>query len=246
MKRIIGYILSPLHHFLFFSFLVIFQPIQWICLKLGGYNGHKKSVDALNFFLLSSYYALGCPVSFKNSRHLPTNRPIIFVTNHQSMYDIPPLIWFLRKYHAKFISKIELTKNIPSISFNLRHGGGANIDRKDTKQSVGEILMLGERMKKNNWSAVIFPEGTRSKDGKLKDFQVGGIATLLKRAPTALIVPIAIQNSWKIVKHGLFWLEAFHPITFTVLSPIEPEGKPFEDSVKEAEMAVKSVVERTS
>lgn len=244
MKRIVGYILSPLHHFLFFFFLGVFHPIQWLCLKLGGYNRHKKSVDALNFFLLSSYYALGCPIKFNKSHHLPTDRPIIFATNHQSMYDIPPLIWFLRKYHAKFISKIELTKNIPSISFNLRHGGGANIDRKDTKQSVMEILMLGERMKKNNWSAVIFPEGTRSRDGKLKDFQVGGIATLLKRAPNALIVPIAIENSWKIVRHGLIWLEAFHPLTFTVLTPIEPTGKPFEDIVKEAEMAVKAIVEK--
>lgn len=244
MKRIVGYILSPIHHFIFFFFLGVFHPIQWLCLKFGGYKGHKKSVDALNFFLLSSYYALGCPIKFKNPQNLPTDRPIIFATNHQSMYDIPPLIWFLRKYHAKFISKIELTKNIPSISFNLRHGGGANIDRKDTKQSVGEILMLGERMKKNNWAAVIFPEGTRSKDGKLKEFQVGGIATLLKRAPNALIVPIAIENTWKIVRNGLIWLEAFHPLTFTVLSPIDPSGRPFEDSVKEAEIAVKAVVEQ--
>lgn len=246
MKRIIGHILSPLHHILFFFFLGIFHPIQWICLKLGGYEGHKKSVDALNFFLLSAYYAIGCPIKFKNTQNLPTDRPIVFIANHQSMYDIPPMIWFLRKYHAKFISKIELTKNIPSISFNLRHGGGANIDRKDTKQSVAEILMLGERMTKNNWSAVIFPEGTRSRDGKVKDFQVGGIATILKKAPNALLVPIAIENSWKMVRNGLIWLEAFHPLTFTVLTPIEPTGIPFEDSVKDAEMAIKVILERRS
>jgi 1-acyl-sn-glycerol-3-phosphate acyltransferase len=177
------------------------------------------------------------------TEQLPKNRPIIFVANHQSMYDIPPLIWFLRDYHAKFISKIELTKNIPSISFNLRHGGGANIDRKDSKQAVGEILKLGERMKENNWSAVIFAEGTRSKDGKMKDFQVGGIATILKKAPQALIVPVAIENSWKLVRNGLIWLDAFHPIKFTVLKPIDPAGKPYEDSVKEAEMAVRAIVE---
>lgn len=244
MKRIIGHILSPLHHFLFFLFLGVFHPLQWIFLKLGGYNGHKKSVDALNFFLMSSYYALGCPIKFNNPYQLPTNRPIIFVTNHQSMYDIPPLIWFLRKHHAKFISKIELTKNIPSISFNLKYGGGANIDRKDTKQAVGEILKLGERMEKNNWSTVIFAEGTRSKDGKMKDFQVGGIATILKKAPHALIVPIAIENSWKIVEYGLVWLNAFVPMKITVLTPIEPAGKDIIDVVKEAEMAVKAELEK--
>jgi 1-acyl-sn-glycerol-3-phosphate acyltransferase len=244
MKRIIGHLLSLLHHFIFFFFLGIFHPIQWLSLKLGGYNAHKKSVDAMNFFLLSSYYALGCPITFKKTVELPLNRPIIFVANHQSMYDIPPLIWFLRDYHAKFISKIELTKNIPSISFNLKYGGGANIDRKDKKQAVAEILKLGERMELNNWSAVIFAEGTRSRDGNLKDFQVGGIATILKKAPNALIVPIAIENSWKIVRHGLVWLEALHPIKITVLAPIEPTGKDIIDVVKDAEIAVRAVVEK--
>lgn len=243
MRRFFGFILSPLHHLVFISILIIFQPIQWLSLKLGGYKAHKISVDVLNLFLLSSFYLLGCTVKFTNLQNLPTDRPIIFTANHQSMYDIPPLIWFLRKYHAKFISKIELTKNIPSISFNLKHGGGANIDRTDRKQSLSEIMKLGQRMKDNNWSAVIFPEGTRSKNGMMKDFQLGGVATLLKKAPNALIVPVAIENSWKVVKNGTLWLHAFIPIKFTVLAPIEPVNKDVELVLKEAENAVKAIVE---
>ena len=154
------------------------------------------------------------------------------------------LIYFLRKYHAKFISKIELTKNIPSISFNLKYGGGANIDRNDKKQSLGEIMKLGQRMKDNNWSTVIFPEGTRSKTGKMKEFQIGGIATILKKAPNALIVPIAIENSWKMVQYGLLWLNAFIPLKFTVLMPIEPAGIDILELVKEIEMTIKAVAEK--
>lgn len=244
MRRFFGFILSPFHHFAFFLILIIFQPIQWLSLKMGGYKAHKRSVDIMNFFLTSAYYVLGGTIRFENQQHLPTDRPIIFTANHQSMYDIPPMIWFLRKHHAKFISKIELTKNIPSISFNLKYGGGANIDRKDRKQSLGEIMKLGERMKNNTWSAVIFPEGTRSKDGKMKEFQMGGIATLLKKAPTALIVPVAIENSWKVVKNGTLWLHAFVPIKFTVLTPIEPAGKDVEEVVKQAEMQVRAIVEK--
>jgi 1-acyl-sn-glycerol-3-phosphate acyltransferase len=244
MRRVLGFILSPIHHFLFFLFLGVFHPIQWLSLKYGGYAAHKKSVDIMNFFLLSSYYAMGVTINFKNKFDLPTDRPIIFIANHQSMYDIPPLIWFLRKYHAKFISKIELTKGIPSISFNLKYGGGANIDRNDKKQAVAEILKLGIRMQQNNWSAVIFPEGTRSRNGKLKEFQIGGIATILKKAPNALIVPIAIENSWKIVRYGLVWLNTFIPIRITVLQPIEPNEKAFEDLAKEAEETIKLVVEK--
>ncbi|OAQ38847.1 glycerol acyltransferase [Pedobacter psychrophilus] len=244
MKRIIGHILSPLHHIGFFFFLIVFQPIQWLCYKLGGYKAHKVSVDALNFCLMISYYLVLDIISFKNEQNLPTDRPIIFVANHQSMYDIPPLIYFLRDYHAKFISKIELTKNIPSISFNLKYGGGANIDRSDKKQSLGEIMKLGQRMKDNNWSTVIFPEGTRSKNGKMKEFQIGGIATILKKAPNALIVPIAIENSWKMVEYGLLWLNSFIPLKFTVLTPIEPAGKDILELVKEAENTIKAIAER--
>jgi len=244
MSRFFGFILSPLHHLAFFLILIVFHPIQWLSLKMGGYSAHKRIVDIMNFFLTSAYYVLGGTIKFVNHQHLPTDRPIIFTANHQSMYDIPPMIWFLRKYHAKFISKIELTKNIPSISFNLKYGGGANIDRKDRKQSLSEIMKLGERMKNNNWSAVIFPEGTRSKDGKMKDFQLGGIATILKKAPNALIVPVAIENSWKVVKNGTLWLHAFVPIKFTVLTPIEPSGKDVEEVVKEAETVVRAIVER--
>lgn len=243
MRRFFGFILSPLHHLDFFFTLIVFQPIQWLSYKIGGYKAHKVSVDILNYFLTGAYYVLGGTIKFVNDQDLPTDRPIIFTANHQSMYDIPPMIWFLRKHHAKFISKIELTKNIPSISFNLKYGGGANIDRKDRKQSLGEIMKLGERMNKNNWSAVIFPEGTRSKDGKMKDFQLGGIATILKKAPNALIVPIAIENSWKVVQNGTLWLHAFVPIKFTVLKPIEPTGRDITEVVKKAEMAVRAVVE---
>jgi len=155
------------------------------------------------------------------------------------MYDIPPLIYFLRKHHAKFISKIELAKGIPSISFNLKYGGAANIDRKDPKQSIGEILKLAKNMKEKNWSTVIFPEGTRSKTGVMKPFAVGGIATILKKVPHALIVPIAINNSWKMVQYGAFPLRAFTPMSWEVLTPIEPEGLTAEEAVKKAEDAIR-------
>lgn len=180
MKKIIGYLLTPIFYFFFFLMLGVFHPVQWICYKFFGYKAHKTSVDVLNFFLTYCNWFLGNGITFTNQQNLPTDKPIIFVANHQSMYDIPGLIWYLRKYQPKFISKIELTKGIPSISFNLKYGGGANIDRKDSKQAVSEIIKLGRRMKEKNWSAVIFAEGTRAKDGKLKTFQVGGIATLLK------------------------------------------------------------------
>ncbi len=217
----------------------MFHPIQWLSLKLGGYSAHKRSVDILNWFLTSTYYVLGNTVSFSNDQNLPTDRSIIFIANHQSMYDIPPLIYFLRKYHAKFISKIELAKGIPSISFNLKHGGAANIDRKDPKQSISEILKLAKNMKEKSWSAIIFPEGTRSKTGLIKPFAVGGIATILKKVPNALVVPVAINNSWKMVRYGNYPLNTFIHMSWKVLQPIEPAGQAAEEVVLLAEERIK-------
>src|ERR1700740_929375 len=156
MNKLLGYIFSPFHYLAFGLILVVFHPIQWLSLKIGGYSAHKRSVDILNLCLIGMCYLVGTRIRFINRFSLPTNRSIIFLANHQSMYDIPPLIWNLRKHHAKFISKIELSRGIPSISYNLKKGGGANIDRKDTKQSIMEIVKLAQRMRENNWSAVIF------------------------------------------------------------------------------------------
>lgn len=241
MNKILGYILSPIFYLFFILTMIIFQPIQWICFKFG-YQAHKKSVDYLNFFLTHCQVFLGNTTTFINKEDIPVDRPKIFIANHQSMYDIPPFFWYLRKHHVKFISKIELTKNIPSISFNLKHGGGANIDRKDSKQAIGEIIKLGRRLQANNWSAVIFPEGTRAKDGKLKPFQIGGIATLMKTAPNALIIPVAVENSWKVVQYGMYPLSAAERLRWTVLPAIDTTGKDAEQITREAENAIRAVL----
>jgi 1-acyl-sn-glycerol-3-phosphate acyltransferase len=242
MRKFFGYILTPFTILAFFLVLIVFQPLQWIAYKFFGYGAHKRIVDILNLCLLRTVYLTGNTVIFINKQNLPVGRPIIFLANHQSMFDIPPLIYYLRKYHAKFISKIELTKGIPSISFNLKYGGGANIDRKDSRQSIAELVKLANRMKENKWSAVIFPEGTRSKDGQVKPFHLGGIATILKKCPEALLVPIAINNSGKMIKYGYYPLNTFIRMTWEVLEPIEPNGRPAEELVKEAEDRIRANV----
>jgi 1-acyl-sn-glycerol-3-phosphate acyltransferase len=130
-----------------------------------------------------------------------------------------------RKNHPKFISKIELGKGIPSISYNLRHGGSVLIDRKNKSQSVKDILMLGKHIEKNNYSACIFPEGTRSKDGNVHSFMPAGIASLYKTAPSALIVPFAIDGNHELMKHGYFPMTLGVHLKLTVFDPIEPKGK---------------------
>ncbi|HRG19327.1 MAG TPA: lysophospholipid acyltransferase family protein, partial [Flavobacterium lutivivi] len=170
MQKIVSYPLSLVAILFFILTLLIFHPIQWLCLNLLGYQAHKKSVDYLNLVLLRISHLLGTSYKVENRELIPKGVPIIFVANHQSLYDIVAMIWFFRKFHPKFVSKKELGKNIPSVSYNLRHGGSVLIDRKDPKQAVPTIKILSDYIELYKRSAVIFPEGTRSKTGIPKEF----------------------------------------------------------------------------
>jgi len=221
MQKILSYSISVVYYLCFFLTLVIFHPIQWFCFNVFGYQAHKKSVDALQFCLMRCANILGTRFTFINPHHIDTNQPLIIVANHQSLHDIYPLTWYMRKHHPKFISKIELGKGIPSVSYNLRHGGAALIDRKNPRQSLPALMNFGDYIETNKRAAVIFPEGTRSKNGEPKPFQTKGLEILFKKVPSALIVPISINNSWKMLKYGKFPLGLGTHITFTVHKPIK-------------------------
>jgi len=115
---------------------------------------------------------------------------------------------------------MELGKGIPSVSYNLRHGGSVLINRKDSKQSLTQIAKLGTYIEKHNRAAVIFPEGTRSKTGEPKKFHTTGLKVLIKKAPSAQIIPISINNSWKMLKYGKFPYGLGNHIRFEVHPPL--------------------------
>lgn len=206
---------------LFLITLLVFHPIQWICFNVFGYQAHKLSVDILQFFLLRCTNVLGTRFTFDNPHDIPMDRPLIMVANHQSMYDISPIMWYMRKHHPKFISKQELGRGIPSVSYNLRHGGSVLIDRKNPRQSLPAIMKFGEYIENTKRAAVIFPEGTRSKDGTPKPFQTKGLEILFKKVPSALVVPISINNSWKMLRYGKFPMGIGTHIKFKVHKPME-------------------------
>ncbi|MFC2114601.1 lysophospholipid acyltransferase family protein, partial [Bacteroidota bacterium] len=141
--------------------------------------------------------------------------------------------------HPKYISKIELAKGIPSISYNLKHGGSAVIDRKNARQSITEISRLGKYIEENNYAACIFPEGTRGKDGILKPFKESGIKTLLKAAPSALIVPYVICYNYRLMQFGTYPMAFGETLHYKVLDPIEPKDMSFEALIEEVEHVIK-------
>lgn len=244
LKKALAYPLTVLFYLFFGLLLLIFHPIQVLCLHLGGYHAHKRSVEILNILIIRCFWITGAKVKFEGFEKLPPNRPLIIVSNHQSAWDIPPVVWGFRKHHPKFISKIELAKNIPSISYNLRHGGSALIDRKNGSQSIRELIKLGEKIEKNNYSVCIFPEGTRSTNGQMRSFQSGGIRTLLKAAPSAVIVPFVINGNSRLQPGKSWVMQLGVTLKYSVLDPIEPNGRSAEDLVVETENIIRAALQQ--
>lgn len=238
MEKILSYPLSVIYYLVFGLILLFFHPVQWVCFNVFGYQAHKKSVDFLNWSVVRASLLLGTTYKFEGIEKVPSGVPLIIVANHQSMNDIPPIIWFMRKFHPKFVSKKELGKGIPSVSYNLRHGGSVLIDRKDPKQALPVIKGLGEYIEKYKRSAVIFPEGTRSRTGVPKKFSESGLKILCKYAPSAYIVPVSINNSWKMVRYGMFPLGLGNRLVFTVQEPFAVRNIPFEEVMERTENAV--------
>ena len=203
MIFIASLILSPVFYIFFGIELVVFHLIQVVC-RLFGRNAHDASVALLNLTLTRTLLILGTKVTFNNFREFPTDKPLIILSNHQSTWDIPPIMWKFRKNHPKFIAKKELAKYIPSVSYNLKYGGSVVIDRKNPREAVVKIKHFAREINKNCYAVCIFPEGTRSKDGKIAPFKSKGVESILKEMPDAVVVPIAIKNTGKIDNNGKF------------------------------------------
>jgi len=242
LKTIIAYPLSIIYYCFFGLTLVVFHPILWISFKLGGAKTLKIAVDYLNLCLVRCLHILGTKISFRNSYELPKDKPIIFVSNHQSLNDVSTISWYLRKYTPKFVSKKELGKGIPSVSFNLKHGGNVLIERDNPKQALVALKQFGQFIEINKFSAVLFPEGTRSKNGVPKRFSENGLKMLVKYSPSVVIIPITINNSWKIVKHGKFPLELGVHLTLDVHKPIQTNDIKFAELFEKVEQTIKNAV----
>lgn len=224
--------------------MLFFHAAEVICLRIFGYKAFKKSVDYFNWTILRCLNVLGTRFTMTILAPLPEDAPIIFVSNHQSMWDIPPIIWYLRKFSPKFVSKIELGKGLPGISYNLRHGGAALIDRKNPRQAITEMTRFAKYLSATKYSGVIFPEGTRSRNGVPKEFRSKGLEILFKYAPEAYVVPITVNNSWKLQRYGMFPMPLGVHLKHTVHPPLKISD--FENSkscIEAVEKIIKGAVE---
>lgn len=136
-------------------------------------------------------------VDVTGREHIPAGVPVVFASNHASQFDIP-ILYQVLPVQFRFLVKKELFK-IPVFGAAMRRTGYIPIDRTRGKAALQSLREAADRIREGT-SVVVFPEGTRSSDGRLSSFKVGGMILAIKaQCP---VVPVAISGSHKILPKG--------------------------------------------
>jgi 1-acyl-sn-glycerol-3-phosphate acyltransferase len=183
--------------------MVVFDVAQRIA-WLFGQRPQEYVAGALQWTLVRTFGICDTRLAVERSPEVQPWASYIIVSNHQSMFDIPILGSLFFSNFPKYISKRSLARWIPSVSYNLRRGGHVLIDRSDAPAALDTIRALGRRVRAGGASAMIFPEGTRARVGELGRFKPAGTLALLEEAPDTPVVPVAIDDSWRLLQHNFF------------------------------------------
>ncbi|MGB9357750.1 MAG: lysophospholipid acyltransferase family protein [Acidimicrobiia bacterium] len=175
-----------------------------LCALPFGQRPFEKAMAGLQRTLVAVFRISGIRVVTEGKDGFASEGGFIFVSNHQSMYDVPIFGGLLPRNYPKYVAKKELAKGLPSVSLNLRYGGNALIDREHRDQAMDAITDMASEAERRDVSVVIFPEGTRSRAGELGEFRVGGLAAIMEAAPNLPIIPTAIEGSWRVFQRNMF------------------------------------------
>lgn len=159
----------------------------------------------------------GVRVTVEGMDRLAPNRTYVFVSNHQSIYDIPVLFWSL-PYQLRIIAK-ESLGNFPFLGWHLRRTGHMLVDRR--RPDAMAIIDWANRLTAAGLSLVAFPEGTRSRDGRVASFKGGSFHLALEAALP--VVPLSVKGSRHVMLKGR--LTAYPgDVKLVVHEPIETTG----------------------
>lgn len=228
----------------FVSVLLIFDPLQRVA-RLFGQRPQEIVAGGLQIALVWAFRIAGTRIELERSSKVLPARPYLFVANHQSLFDIPIFGAQLFSNFPKYVSKRELARWIPSISYNLRRGGNAIIDRNDRDQASRALRELASQVEERGVSAVIYPEGTRARDGKLGRFRPTGTLILIEAAPNTPVVPVTIDESWRLLQHNLLPVPFGTHIRVHIGDPIERRlGEDPKDLLRQSREKIQETLEQ--
>ncbi len=163
--------------------------------------------------------AFGIQVDRRGRERVDLSKPYVFMSNHVSHADSPALALTI-SHPLHWVFKKELGK-IPVFGWVLRSGGQVMVDRLSPEKAREALLGAMAGLSGNN-SILIYPEGTRSRDGTLQPFRKGGFWMALSAGLP--IVPVRVSGSRDVVAADTLRIRP-GTITVEILPPIETAGK---------------------
>ena len=165
----------------------------------------------------------GVVVTVTGTENLDFKKPYILAANHQSQFDIFALQGFLG-IDFRWLAKKELFQ-VPIWGPAMRRAGYIPIDRSRGRQALKSISEAAQKIAAGT-SVVIFPEGTRTKDGKMQDFKAGAMVLAIKSGVD--IVPVAIKGTYEILPKGKLLMNPGN-VTIRVGNPIATKNRTSKD-----------------
>lgn len=158
------------------------------------------------------------PVTVRGREHVARGATYVMVANHLSLLDI--LVLFRLFRHFTWVSKAENFR-VPVIGWNMRLNAYIPLRRGD-RDSAAAMMATAEADLRDGTSVMVFPEGTRSRDGRLRPFKPGAFELAVR---TGLpVLPIVVAGTGTALPARGWVLRGRHPITLTVLPAIPPDG----------------------
>ena len=199
---------------------VIAIPIITVGFVLGLFS--RKAKDAYMKIMMHMIFAginfvSGAKVKYIGLEKIPSDLPVLYVANHESFFDV---LLTLTKLPGTicFVAKKQFGK-VPIFGQALALYNTLFIDRDNIKQGLQTILKAIENVK-SGMSVFIFPEGTRSRDGKMNDFKEGSMKIAVKSG--CPIVPIAISNTANVYENHFPKVYPV-PVVIEILDPVYPD-----------------------
>ena len=171
----------------------------------------------------NALWAAGVPWRVVGLEGVPVHQPLVFACNHQSWFDIFQLAAALPG-SLRFVAKKELER-IPLLGRAMRKSGHVFIDRQNRERAFGAYDEAAAGIRAGI-SAVVFPEGTRSRTGELLPFKKGPF--VLAIAAGVPLVPVYSAGTFTLLPKGSLQLRP-HPIGLLFGKPIDTTGMTYED-----------------
>lgn len=167
------------------------------------------------FWGKSILWASGVKVTVSGLKHIDAEHSYIFMVNHQSLFDIPVVLGHL-PHQFRWLAKAELFR-IPIFGYAMQRVGYISIDRSDRKAAFKSLQTAAERIR-SGASVLIFPEGTRSPDGRILPLKKGGFVLAVDSATP--IVPMIIHGTRSIMPKNNFRIQP-GPVMLDIKMPID-------------------------